>query len=449
MGWLLVLALTQTELRWGGDLQGGAPFVVQDEKDASKLVGFEVEIADELGKRLGLTPRFVQTDWSTLMQGLERGTYDIAMNGLEATPARREIALLTRPYLHFDLVLSVRRTQEDKPVRTVGVLENSLAHEEVSAHKDWEAKLYQGVEEPYADLERGRIDAVLMDSVIEPIYGRREGLVVSQKVGSGTYVIACKKTNAGLCERVDAALAAMIDDGSLATILGRWNLGGSNTERIAGEPKRSFSWQQLLLFVRASGMTLLVSLLAMVLAMTWGLLLASARAFGPKWARLLGSAIVESFRGTPVLLQLYVIYFGLAPVLTLSPLTAAIITLGLNYGAYEAEIYRAGLNAVPARQWDAGLVLGLTRTQTFTHIVMPQAIRIALPGMANDFVSLLKDSALVSVITVVELTKQMQITAIDLRSWVAPGIVCAAMYMAMSLPASQLGRYLERRLQSA
>jgi polar amino acid transport system substrate-binding protein len=80
---------------------------------------------------------------------------------------------------------------------------------------------------------------------------------------------------------------------------------------------------------------------------------------------------------------------------------------------------------------------------------MPQAIRIALPGMANDFVSLLKDSALVSVITVVELTKQMQITAIDLRSWVAPGIVCAAMYMAMSLPASQLGRYLERRLQSA
>ncbi|MCC6809858.1 MAG: ABC transporter permease subunit [Deltaproteobacteria bacterium] len=445
-------------------MQGGAPYVFQDPHDPKKLVGFEVELADALAAKLGTTARFVQTDWSTLMQGLDRGTYAIAMNGLEATESRRDLAILSRPYYRFDLVLSVLKKRLTETPKTIGVLENSLAADWVLARPQYQVKLYQGVEEPYADVERGRIDAVLMDSVIEEVYGRAEAIAVKERsVASGTYVIACKKTNAALCTQVDAALGALIADGTHRRILERWKIWNDQQSTLGvlaaptsapgvaehGSNRHSFTVRHFWLFVEASGMTLFVSLLAMALAMTWGLVLASARAFGPKWLRYPASAIVESFRGTPVLLQLYVIYFGLAPVLTLSPLSAAIITLGLNYGAYEAEIYRGGLNAVSPRQWDAGLVLGLTRTQTFSHVVMPQAIRIALPGMANDFVSLLKDSALVSVITVVELTKQMSITAVDVRSWIIPGAVCALLYMAMSLPASRLGRYLEQRLQTS
>jgi polar amino acid transport system substrate-binding protein len=453
--WLFALAVAvdpPAELRWGGDIQGGAPYAYQDAHDPEKIVGFEVELADVLAAQLGRHARFVQTDWSTLMHGLERGTYDVAMNGLEATDARRDVAILTRPYYRFDLVLSVR---DDKEPITVGVLENSMAAEYVTQHPQWQVKLYQGVEEPYADLARGRVDAVLMDSVIEAVYGRAPGLKVKNpRVTSGTYVIACKKTDAAFCAEVDAALAKVIEAGALRAILQKWKLWNEDQVHLGDGPRttqsqsapHAFTAQHALLFVRASGMTLFVSILAMALAMSWGLVLAAARAFGPLWLRYLASAIVETFRGTPVLLQLYVIYFGLAPVLTLSPLMAAVLTLGFNYGAYEAEIYRGGLNAVSPKQWDAGLVLGLTRTQTFSHIVLPQAVRIALPGMANDFVSLLKDSALVSVITVVELTKQMSITAVDVRSWVLPGAVCAALYMAMSLPASRLGRYLEKKL---
>jgi polar amino acid transport system substrate-binding protein len=118
----------------------------------------------------------------------------------------------------------------------------------------------------------------------------------------------------------------------------------------------------------------------------------------------------------------------------------------MNYAAYESELYRAGFRAVAVGQREAGLALGMSRWIVFRRVVWPQALKVALPGMANDFIALLKDSSIVSVITVVELTKQMTITAVDLRSWLLPGVLCAALYLAMSLPLARLARRLERRL---
>jgi polar amino acid transport system substrate-binding protein len=167
---------------------------------------------------------------------------------------------------------------------------------------------------------------------------------------------------------------------------------------------------------------------------------------GRALAGALATIYVEVFRGTPVLLQLFVIYYGLASVLPLPPWLAAILGLGLNYAAYEAEIYRAGLAAVPRGQLEAAWALGMSTPVALRRVVLPQALRIALPGMTNDFIALLKDSSLVSVITVVELTKRMTIAAVDLRGWLAPGLLCAALYFAMSYPLSRLARRLERRL---
>jgi polar amino acid transport system substrate-binding protein len=180
-----------------------------------------------------------------------------------------------------------------------------------------------------------------------------------------------------------------------------------------------------------------------------GLGLGLARRYGGRALRTGAGAYVEVFRGTPVLLQLYVLYYGLAPVLTLDAFTAAVLGLGLNYAAYESELYRAGLDAVPVGQTEAALSLGMSRALTLRRIVLPQALRVALPGMANDFIALLKDSSLVSVITVVELTKQMTITAVDVRGWLAPGLLCAALYLALSYPLSRLAQRLERRLVPA
>ena len=123
---------------------------------------------------------------------------------------------------------------------------------------------------------------------------------------------------------------------------------------------------------------------------------------------------------------------------------AALIGLGLNYGAYESEIYRSALEAVPAGQLDAARTLGLSERQALALVRGPQAFRLALAPMTNDFVALLKDSSLVSLITVVELTKQTTIFAANIGSWVVPGIVCAALYLTLSLPFAHLARRIEK-----
>jgi polar amino acid transport system substrate-binding protein len=143
------------------------------------------------------------------------------------------------------------------------------------------------------------------------------------------------------------------------------------------------------------------------------------------------------------------LYYGLSGVVRLPAFVAAVLGLGLNYAAYESEVYRAALQAIPRVQLEAARTLGLSEWQVFRLVRGPQALRIALAPMTNDFVALLKDSSLVSVITVVELTKQTAIYATNVGSWVVPGLLCGAIYLAMSLPLSRLARRLEARWHMA
>jgi polar amino acid transport system substrate-binding protein len=448
-------------LRWGGDIQGGEPYAFQDPHDSARLLGFEVEIADGLARRLGVRAEFVQNDWSTLVPSLERGDFDIILNGLEVTAARRERVAFTRPYYAFSETLVVRR--DDATVRSLndlrgrraGTLAASFGFELLRATPGVDMVLYEGVEEPYIDLEQGRLDAVVLDNVIADRYGLvRPTLRAAATVGEGTYAIAVRPGDHALLQAVDTALGEMIGAGELRAILTRWSLWNERQERLTATAPATaaravpgaVTVSQLALFLRATGFTVFISTLAMGLAVAGGLVLSVARRYGGAALRLAATTYVEVFRGTPVLLQLYVLYYGLAPVLTLNAFTAAVVGLGMNYAAYESELYRAGLQAVPIGQTEAALSLGMSRRLTLRRIILPQALRVALPGIANDFIALLKDSSLVSVITVVELTKQMTITAVDVRSWLWPGLLCAALYLALSYPLSRLARRLERRL---
>ena len=197
--------------------------------------------------------------------------------------------------------------------------------------------------------------------------------------------------------------------------------------------------------LRAALITIALSCLSMALAVTLGVCIATGRLYGPRAARLALTAYVEVMRGTPVLLQLFVIYYGLASAIRLPAFVAAFLGLALNYAAYESEIYRSSLEAVSRGQMEAARTLGFTEWQILRLVRGPQALRLALAPMTNDFVALLKDSSLVSALTVVELTKQTQIFATNLGSWVVPGVLCAALYMAMSLPLSSMARRLEER----
>src|SRR4029077_6588252 len=184
----------------------------------------------------------------------------------------------------------------------------------------------------------------------------------------------------------------------------------------------------------AAVITIVLSCLSMALAVVAGALMASGRIYGNAARRIALAGYVEALRRTPLLLQLFVLYFGLAAFIQLPAFVAALLGLGLNYAAYESEIYRGALEAVPPGQLESARTLGFTERQILVLVRAPQAFRLALAPMTNDFVALLKDTSLVSVIPVVELTKQTSIFAANIGSWFLPGAMCAALYLALSLP---------------
>jgi polar amino acid transport system substrate-binding protein len=259
-------------------------------------------------------------------------------------------------------------------------------------------------------------------------------------------------------------------DGGLERILRKWSVWNEDqaplyTRVLAGEAIPPVVGQSLVsvatmgrweattrylpALLKASSVTIVMSCLAMVLAVSLGMVIASGRVYGPRPARAALTAYVELMRGTPILLQLFVLYYGLAAAIRLPAFVAALLGLALNYAAYESEIYRSALEGVSKGQLEAARTLGFTERQILLLIRGPQAFRVALAPMTNDFVALLKDSSLVSVLTVMELTKQTQIFATNLGSWVIPGTLCALLYLAMSLPLSALARRLEEKWKAA
>ena len=477
-----VLAQQPLIFRWAGDPEGGAPFVEADPSRPDDLVGFDVEIAGLMARGLGRRPEFVNIDFRQIDQSVARGDAEIGMSGIEDTPTRRTTLAVTLPYYEFREVLSVRdadastfRTLADLKGKSVGTLSGTIAYEILlRAERDHgiHAVSYDDDVHPYSDLVLGRIDAVLLDNVLAERRDRAmDGFTVQpETVAVGHYVGVLAPENAMLRNNIDELLRAAMRDGTLEKIFRKWRVWNDDQPKLyaqilAGQPvapvigldtSASASavsrWEAarryLPSLLRASSVTIVLSCLSMALAIAIGVVIATGRVYGGRVAQLALTGYVELIRGTPILLQLFVLYYGLAAAIRLPAFLAALLGLALNYAAYESEIYRSALEAVSVGQLEAARTLGLSERQVLTLVRAPQAFRLALAPMTNDFVAMLKDSSLVSVLTVLELTKQTQIFATNLGSWVIPGIMCATLYLAMSLPLSIAARRLERRWKS-
>jgi His/Glu/Gln/Arg/opine family amino acid ABC transporter permease subunit len=453
-------------LRWGGDAEGGAPFVEADPRDPSRVRGFDVEVAEEIAKGLGRRAEFVQVAFNEIDQSVERGDFDMGMSGVEDTPGRRAEHAVTIPYYEFHEVITVRaadrdrfRTMADLRGHRVGTLGATIAYEYLKT-QPVELVSYDDDVHPYSDMLQGRLDAVLLDNVIAARSMRRmSGLYTEpQPVATGHYVIVLAKRNTALRDRINEILKARMRDGTLERIYRKWNVWDvyqpsfftrtllfRQDETANGERQTANVLAYIPALLRASVITIVLSCASMALAVFIGVLIASGRVYAARPLRALLTIYVEVVRGTPVLLQLFVLYYGLSAVIRLPAFMAALLGLGLNYAAYESEIYRGALEAVPRGQLEAARTLGFTESQVLRLIRGPQAFRLALAPMTNDFVALLKDSSLVSVITVVELTKQTSIFAANIGSWVVPGALCAVLYLILSLPLSRLAGWLEAR----
>jgi His/Glu/Gln/Arg/opine family amino acid ABC transporter permease subunit len=215
--------------------------------------------------------------------------------------------------------------------------------------------------------------------------------------------------------------------------------------------------QVLPFFLIGARNTLIYCFVSFPLALLLGLLLALMRSSRIAWFSSPAKIFIEVVRGTPIIAQIFIIYYGLGGVLAIynvstldNSWTAGIAVLALNYAAYEAEVYRAGFLSVEHGQTEAALSLGMTSGQNFFRIVLPQAIPLMIPPFVNDFIYMLKDSAVLSVIAATELTSVLQFFVFRNSSNTLPLYALAiVLYLLMALPISYVARWYERRLRAA
>ena len=206
-------------------------------------------------------------------------------------------------------------------------------------------------------------------------------------------------------------------------------------------------WQRSEQFFSGLVITLELSLLALLLALVFGVIAAMMRVVDNPVANFVGKWYVEFFQNTPLVIQLFFFYQALPTLgVSLSEYTCGTLGLAIYTGAYIAEVFRAGIQSIPKGQWEAARSQGFTYLQTMNHIILPQALRVALPPLGNQVVNLVKNSAILSTIAVADLMYTANLVSAETFIIFEVYIFTGIMYLTLTIPLSALVEYMERRV---
>lgn len=455
-------------LRWGADEEGGGPYIFPSPDDPSRVVGFEVDLMAALSRKLHVRSEFHQAEWTLLPRVLRLGHIDVIANGYELTTAHLADKIATVPYYVYELRILMRsgdtrvRAWDDLAGKRVGVLSGSSAEAFVRRETRAQTVGFDGVTQALDKVLDGDLDATVQDYPawvhLQPSYPRIRA--VGPPAGRGYYVLYLRPSDVALRDALDDGIRGLLASGELRRMYERYDLwtdaqralGTAELERLSrrGAPHVSgvsVVRKNAVLLLQSAGMTVLLSCTSMPIAILLGLFIALGRLYGPRPLQWLLVGWVEVLRGTPLMLQLFAIFYVVPSLgVHIPALAAAILGLAINYSAYEAEIYRAGLLAIPRGQMEAALALGMSHRAALRRVVVPQAVRLVVPPVTNDFIALFKDTSVCSVVTVVELTKQYSISSnSNPGAAMQLALVTAVLYLVMSIPLARVAQRLERK----
>jgi polar amino acid transport system substrate-binding protein len=374
---------------------------------------------------------------------------------------------MSRPYFVYAQQIVTRKNTDgltrldDLKGKAVGILSGPAAQRLVEKMGGADMRIYPGNVECFRDLKAHRIEAVVLDLSIAMFYAKPDAELKfsGDPFAPGYYGIGVRKQDATLLVAINKAIEELAQDHTLEKIYRKYGVWDERQESLKDyQPevvvqKKSIStlreWPKYLpLLLRGAVTTVELSVLGMALAVVVGLVIVLMRLYGILPLRWFARAYVEVMRGTPLLIQLFLIYYGLPQIgIKLNAYFAGILGLGLNYAASEAENYRAGIQTIPHGQMEAAFALGMSRAQALRRVILPQALRLVIPPVTNDFIAMFKDSSIVSVITMVELTKVYGMLAMSTYDYIGLGLMTAGIYFALSYPASIFANWLEGRMR--
>ncbi|MEA2082118.1 MAG: ABC transporter substrate-binding protein/permease [Elusimicrobiota bacterium] len=390
------------------------PFSYYDKN--GELTGFDVDVAREIARRMGRDSKIITTDWDGILAGLLSRKYDSVIGSMAVTPKRAAQVNFSKPYYHSGAQLFVHRENPDKVYgidecgdkRIAVVLGETYQHYLETNYPNIKTVTLKSTPEIFELLDKRRITGFVTDKLVgewQIKSAERSFVPVGEMLYREDIAIPVRKEETRLLSRINTALDGMRKDGTLRKISGKYfGLISGKKDLSHGRMTGGVIAKKLL---KGFAITLQIAsssiLIGFILSIPCGLLLryGSGVWFFP---HLLVRTIVDFLRATPVLIQLLFVWMGLG----LSPIMAAVVTLSANAAAYMSEVIRSGLMSVNPGQARAAQALGLSAWKSFRYVVWPQAFRIAIPTLMNSVVSLVKDTALVAIISIPEVIREAQ-----------------------------------------
>jgi len=440
--------------------------------DGNQGQGFSFDLMNAIGSAANFKVNFQSVPFDGIIPALQARTVDAAISSITITEARAKAVAFSRPYFKSGLAIAVRSENQD--IKNFDNLKNKRIAIQIGTTGAEKAKGIPGAKIRTFDsaplslqeLANGNVDAVINDAPVT-LYaiktGNLQGIkIAGQLLTEEYYGIPTAKGSPNLA-LINQGLATVIKNGTYRQIYQKW----FNAEPPQLPDKSPYEDQtktsgfaSLGIIIRAiptlltgALITLQLTIFSVILGLIGGSLLGIARLATSAPIRILARAYVDFFRGTPLLVQIFMIYFGIPSILQglglpfrFNQFSAAVVALTLNSSAYIAEIVRAGIQSIDIGQTEAAESLGLGKTETMRHVIFPQALRRMLPPLGNEFIAMLKDTSLVAVIGFEDLFRKGQLIVAENYQPFAIYAAVALVYLCLTLISSQAFSLLERRM---
>ncbi len=446
------------ELRVGTD----ATYPPFETAEGGQFTGFDIDLVTAIARELNVRATFINSGFDGIFPALQNGSFDMVISSVTITPERSASMLFTDPYYDSGQLIAVRKdtqgieSPDQLKGKTVGVQINTTAQYDLEKREGVNVAKYNTIDLALLDLKNGRIDAVVGDAPVLKymiFQSFRELKTTGKRFTDEKFGIALAQNSADLRDAINSALKRIRESGEYDRIHQKWF--GEAAERAAEQEAsrrstKAFDFELvkrvLPFFITGVWWTAKLSFLSLLFGLPIGLLLALTRVQSSKLLAAPAAVYVEIMRGTPLLVQILFIYFVLPSFgINIPAFWSGIIALTLNSAAYIAEIFRAGILSIDAGQMEAARALGMTYSQAMRRIILPQTFRRVVPPLTNEGIALLKDSSLVTIIGITELTRTGQEAASRYAAPLTIWPVVAIFYLLLTFPLTRIAEYLERR----
>ena len=443
--------------------------------------GYDVQIAKQVAKELGKKPLVVKTSWNGLIPALTSGKLDMIIAGMSPTAERKKEIAFSNSYYTSEPVLLVKKDSAYANAKTLNDFKGAKITSQQGVYLYNLISQLTGAKQETAMGDFAQMRQALESGVIDGYISERPEALTAEAANSKFKMIQFKKgfevnqedatiaigmrKNDNRIEQVNAAIAKIsVKD---QTALMDKMIRNQPVETDSSKDKTSFfgqvtkilkdNWPQ---FLRGAGLTLLISITGTIAGLIIGLLIGVYRTAPTAKNKVLAmlqtlfswflNIYIEIFRGTPMIVQSMVIYYGTAQAfgVSIDRTIAAIFIVSINTGAYMSEIVRGGIFAVDKGQFEAATALGMTHNQTMRKVVLPQVVRNILPATGNEFVINIKDTSVLNVISVVELYFSGNTIATQTYQYFQTFTIIAVIYFVLTFTVTRILRYVERRFDT-